>query len=176
MAASVAVLFARRDSCYKGLDLADVWDADRDARGYRGAAPVVAHPPCRAWGKLRHMAKPRHDERELALFAVEAVRRFGGVLEHPAGSLLWDAAALPAPGMRDEFGGFTMPIRQSWFGHPAPKNTWLYVVGVEPRDVPAFPLLLGSPPGRVVSLGRRAREATPVELASWLIDLARRCQ
>lgn len=176
MSGSVAVLFARRDSSYKGIELADVWDIDRDARNYRGAAPVVAHPPCRAWGKLRHMAKPRHDERDLALFAVDAVRRFGGVLEHPAGSLLWPAAMLPAPGARDSFGGFTMPIRQSWFGHRAPKNTWLYVVGVEPRDVPAFPLVLGVPPGRVELLGRREREATPVELAGWLIDLARACQ
>lgn len=176
MSASVAVLFARKDSCYKGFDLADVWDIERDARNYRGAAPVVAHPPCRAWGRLRHLAKPRHDERELAIVAVDAVRRFGGVLEHPAGSTLWPAAALPAPGQRDSFGGFTMPIRQSWFGHPAPKNTWLYVCGCEPSDVPAFPFHLGDAAGRVELLGRASREATPPELASWLLDLAMRCQ
>lgn len=61
----VSVLFARADSVYKDLCF-DVWDADRDARGYAGPWPVIAHPPCRGWGSLRHFAKPRADELELA--------------------------------------------------------------------------------------------------------------
>lgn len=173
---AVAVLFARPDSVYKQIELADVWDIHRDVRNYRGNAPVVAHPPCRAWGRLRHMANPRHDERDLAHFAVSAVRSFGGVLEHPAGSTLWAEAGLALPGTRDAHGGFTMPIRQHWFGHRADKNTWLYVVGCEPRHVPAFPLVLGRAASVVESLGRAAREHTPHELATWLCDLARRCQ
>lgn len=171
---AVAVLFARSNTVYHGFELADVWDIKRDARNYRGAAPVVAHPPCRAWGRLHHLAKPRHDERELALFAVDAVRQWGGVLEHPAGSKLWEAGSLPRPGTRDRFGGFTMPILQSWFGHRAPKNTWLYCCGLEPSEVPAFPLALGFAPGRIELMGRAEREATPPELASWLLDLARK--
>ena len=169
---SVAVLFARSDSVYKRFELADVWDIDRDARGYLGNAPVVAHPPCRAWGRLRHLAKPRQDERDLAIFAVDAVRQWGGVLEHPAGSILWQAARLPAPGRRDQFGGFTLPILQSWFGHPAPKSTWLYICGVEPSEIPIFPFQLGIPPGRVELMGKAAREKTPFELAAWLLNLA----
>ena len=98
---TVAVLFARADSCYKALPGCDVWDAERDARRWPGGCPVVAHPPCRAWGRLRHFAKPRPDEKALALWAVEQVRKFGGVLEHPASSTLWPAAGLPAPGARD---------------------------------------------------------------------------
>lgn len=173
---SVAVLFARKNSCYKGFDLADVFDAERDARNYRGNAPVVAHPPCRAWGRLSHLAKPRDDERELAFFAADSVRAYGGVLEHPAGSKLWSDYRLPLPGQRDSFGGFTMPILQSWFGHPAPKNTWLYVVGCRPSDVPAFPMHLGRASGRVESLSRAAREATPVQMAEWLLNLANGCR
>ena len=85
---TVAVLFARKDSHYKGLPDCDVWDAERDARRWPGGCPVVAHPPCRAWGVLAHLARPEADERALALFALDALRRNGGVLEHPRKSRL----------------------------------------------------------------------------------------
>lgn len=94
---TVAVLFARADSTYKTLPGTDVWDIERDAKLWPGGAPVVAHPPCRAWGRLRQFAKPRKGERQLAIWSVRQVRRFGGVLEHPVGSLLWKKAGLPPP-------------------------------------------------------------------------------
>ena len=96
---TVAVLFARSDSVYKTLPGCDVYDMERDARIYDGPHPVVAHPPCRAWGRLRVFASPRPDERNLARLAVAMVREFGGVLEHPAGSTLWAAQsrALASP-------------------------------------------------------------------------------
>lgn len=168
----VAVLYTRRDSVYKRLG-ADVFDIDRDARSYFGPMPVVAHPPCRAWGRLRTFAKPRPDEKTLALHAVHAVRTWGGVLEHPAQSTLWVAAGLPAPGCRDEFGGLTFVVDQGWFGHRAPKRTWLYVCGAE--QLPEVPFELGEKSGRIASMGRREREATPVDFALWLLDLAARC-
>jgi len=172
---SVAVLFARRDSIYKGFELADVYDEDRDARNYSGDLPVVAHPPCRGWGRLRHLAKVKPGEIELASFAVDCVRRCGGVLEHPAGSKLWEVENLPAPGHMDLFGGFTLPIYQSWFGHPCPKNTWLYICGVLPREIPSFPLVLGLPAGRVELQSGPSRERTPAAFAVWLCDLSVRC-
>lgn len=188
MMQTVAVLFARSDSIYKTLRDCDVWDAERDARQYAGGAPVVAHPPCRAWGRLRHFAKPRPDEKELALFAVERVRQLGGVLEHPAHSTLWDAAGLPRPRARDAFGGWTLPVHQHWWGHRAEKATWLYIVGVEPWQLPAIPLVLGKAEFVVGSSGRRQdgtrstvkrgiskaeREHTPVDMAKWLCQVAR---
>lgn len=132
---TVAVLFARADSNYKALPETDVWDAERDARKWPGGCPVVAHPPCRAWGRLKHMANPRPDEKNLARLAVALVREFGGVLEHPARSELWAAQKLPQPGERDQYGGWTLPISQYWWGHRAEKKTWLYIVGCEPRRI-----------------------------------------
>lgn len=184
---TVAVLFARADSVYKSIPGCDVWDIERDARKWRGGASVVAHPPCRAWGQLRHMANPRPDEKDLALFAVRMVREFGGVLEHPKNSTLWPVAGLPAVGVRDEFGGWTLPIFQSWFGHRAEKATRLYIVGCEPKEIPAFGLRLGEAshvcggshrvlrPSRP-EITKAEREHTPPSLARWLVDLAGRCR
>ena len=178
----VAVLFARRDSVYKSLPGTDVWDIERDARKWPGGCPVVAHPPCRAWGRLRHFAHPRPDEMELAVLAVEAVRKWGGVLEHPAGSKLW-AERLPYPGNFDKFGGWTLPILQQWYGHRAEKGTWLYIVGVTPEGIPEIPLVLGEAShvinsslraGRRPEVSKAEREHTPPALASWLCEVARR--
>src|SRR5690606_245836 len=98
----------------------ECWDAERDARLYSGPHPVVAHPPCGPWGKLRHMYGGGEGGPELARTAVAQVRLWGGVLEHPAGSELWGGAAclnrrsalagavhdLPYPGdPPDAFGG-----------------------------------------------------------------------
>jgi hypothetical protein len=179
---TVAVLFARADSNYKALPDVDVWDAERDARRWPGGCPVVAHPPCRAWGRLRTFAKPRADEMNLARLAVALVREFGGVLEHPAGSTLWKAQRLPLPGERDSYGGWTLAAPQKWWGHKAEKATWFYVVGCEPGDIPPLPFVMGDAPYVVQGRGRRPhipkaeREHTPPALAEWLVELAARCK
>ena len=103
---TVAVLFARADSIYKTIPGCDVYDIERDARKWPGGSPVVAHPPCRAWGRLRQFAKPREDEKQLAVLAVSLVQQFGGVLEHPASSSLFNDLRLPKPGeLHDKHGG-----------------------------------------------------------------------
>jgi hypothetical protein len=62
----------------------DAWGIERDATRYDGQLPIVAHPPCAAWGKLARFASG--GDRHLALIAAEQIRRCGGVLEHPEGS------------------------------------------------------------------------------------------
>lgn len=185
----IAVLFARRDSIYKTLAGCDVWDADRNALKWPGGCPAIAHPPCRAWGNLRHFAKPDPGEKELALWAVDQIRRFGGVLEHPYRSTLWPAAGLPEPGSRDRWNGFTVSLPQWWFGHRADKLTRLYICGCEPAELPAIPFRLGVPdfvvcPSSGIRKGQRGwkpqirtpeRESTPLEFAQWLLQTARLC-
>lgn len=145
---------------------------------------MVAHPPCRAWGRLRHFARPRPDEKDLALWAVDAVRKFGGVLEHPVSSTLWLSAALPAPGGRDHIGGWTLPVHQHWWGHRAEKATLLYIVGCDPHHLPQIPYRMDEPTHVVQSrmrtghrphITKAEREHTPIDLAKWLVDLAMRC-
>jgi len=194
-ASPVAVLFARSDSIYKTIAGCDVWDFERDARSWPGGCPIVAHPPCRSWGSLAHFAKPMPGEKALAPWAVEQIRKYGGVLEHPIKSRLWAAANLPLPGDgKDEFGGWTLPIHQFWFGHKAEKKTFLYIVGCD--EPPPLPVIAGRAT-HVIAAGVRnpdgsrpkkgddlwrpevseaEREHTPAKLARWLVDLARRCR
>ncbi len=187
-----AILFAHTDSVYKTFAHLDVYDYVRDARTYAGALPVIAHPPCRGWGRLRRFASPRPGEKDLALFAVDLVRQNGGVLEHPAHSTLWPAAGLPLPGDTDQWGGYTYPICQYQFGHRALKPTWLYICGLSAQELPPVPFALGTPPCVIGSSGRRLdgtrlkkgdygwrpevsraeREHTPIGLATWLIQVA----
>jgi hypothetical protein len=180
----VSVLFARADSNYKTLDGVDVWDAERDARNWPGGNPVVAHPPCRAWGVLKHMAKPRPGERELALFAIEQVRKWGGALEHPAGSELWAQLQIPELCLfTDSWGGYTVMVDQFDFGHVAHKPTKVYVCGCTPDNLPVMPkrrneIAAKSITGQVPGTRRctqREREYTPARFAQWLVAVARRC-
>lgn len=182
----VAALFVRKDSIYKSMPGVDAWDEERDARKWQGGCPVVAHTPCREWGKLRQFSKAPPHEKALGPWSVAQVRLHGGVIEHPAGSLLWAQCCLPLPGRApDKFGCWTMEIRQCDFGHKAEKLTWLAICGCHPDDLPEMPPR-GEPTGvikpqRGVPRDRRKivtkaeREATPPALAEWLVELARRC-
>lgn len=163
---SVPVLFTRKTSPYLALGC-DCYDERRDARTWPGGRPAIFHPPCRSWGQLAHMAKPRPDERELGIWAMRMVRRFGGVLEHPINSKLWAHSGCLGWGVRDEFGGVLVPLYQSSFGHRAPKATGLYMVLA---DIPAIPEPR-STTTTVERMCRAEREATPFELAIWLRDL-----
>ena len=181
-----AILFARRDSVYKSIEGCDVWDIDRDARGFAGGMPVVAHPPCRAWGRLTHFERPSEGEKELAPWSVAKVRECGGVLEHPASSRLWRVCGLPIGAARDSFGGFTLSVDQHWWGHRANKETWLYVCGLARMDVPQYPIRIDEGTHCIMcdrrgfsrnrwkaTLPKREREETPKAFAEWLVELAR---
>jgi hypothetical protein len=167
----VAALFVRKTNHYAELGV-DCYDAERDALTWPGGSPGIYHPPCRSWGQLSHMAKPRPGERELALWSMAMIRKFGGVLEHPFASRLWKESRCTSFGTRDDFGGVLVPFYQSWFGHRAQKKSCLYVVG----PVPVFPPGEFPVSAYVEDMGRAERERTPPALAAWLVDLAKRCE
>jgi hypothetical protein len=135
-----SALFVRADSAYKDRHQFDCWDAERDATKFKGDMPVVCHPPCRAWGKLKHMAtNVREGEKELALLSIDIVRKNGGIIEHPEGSDLFKKY-LPNPNsLPDEFNGFTILIDQYDFGHVAHKPTKLYFCGLTMQQLPTMP-------------------------------------
>jgi len=183
----ISVLFAARDSIYKTIPGLDVWDEDRDALLWPGGNPGIFHPPCRLFSKwMRHFSKAEPIEKNLARWSVGRVRENGGVLEHPACSLLWNEMHLPKPGSHDRF-GLSIAVRQQWFGHKAEKATWLYICGG--KALPPIPFVLGYPEvkwdpwkgKRKIShpdmqrLSNRQRQSTPIEFAKWLVSVASQC-
>jgi hypothetical protein len=179
---TVACLYIDPRGPYPKMPGTDCWDEKRDAMLYTGPHPVVAHPPCGPWGRA---AKFCRQDPAPALRAVEQVREHGGVLEHPADSLLWRAAGLPSPGTYDIHGGTTIRVCQVEWGHVARKKTWLYLVRVPPRliGVPPYPgrqptHWCRKRPGQKVPEGikmcsKEQRRRTPDLFAEWLVTLAR---
>jgi hypothetical protein len=194
----VAALFVETGGCYFGLPGVDPWDETRDARKYAGPHPVVAHPPCQRWGQIGAASfarwggdhnRPGNDGGCFA-DALAAVRRFGGVIEHPAQSRAFSAHGLRAPdggGWQRCFdGGWVCEVWQSAYGHRANKATWLYLFGTDrPMDLrwarPVGTHQVGRQDGRgkeanKPTLSPAEARATPDAFRDVLLDLARRCR
>lgn len=156
------------------------YDEKRDARTYEGPWPVVAHPPCGPRGSCRNLCTKQ--DASLAIRAIDQIRRFGGVLEHPAGSKLF-GAHLPKPGDGIDFrGGQSYFVRQVAWGHACVKPTWLYVVGV-PFEQVILGIRHGGVPThrvansrgdnrRLLAASAQIRRRTPTAFAEWLVSLA----
>jgi hypothetical protein len=141
----IAALYVETGGCYFSLPGVDPWDEARDARLYAGPHPVVAHPPCQRWGKywagsptvISRTGKRlvKGDDAGCFAAALAAVRRWGGIIEHPADSYAWKHFGLNAPmhvgwTMADWEGGWTCRVEQGAYGHLARKATWLYAAHV----------------------------------------------
>src|SRR6266566_9520079 len=97
---TVAALYVDPTGVYANLPGVEVWDETRDARQYRGPYPVVAHPPCAPWCRLAGFVEARFghkrgDDGGCFAAALDAVRTYGGVLEHPADSRAFHHFGLP---------------------------------------------------------------------------------
>lgn len=187
---TVAALFVQPRGVYSTLPGVDLWDEQRDARKYDGPHPVVAHPPCSRWCQLASLNEKRYghrvgDDGGLFGFALDTVRCFGGVLEHPAETLAWSAHLLPPPHRRGGWqrstcGGWVCHVEQGNYGHRARKATWLYAYGVELPQLRwgrATPTATVSQcrnhgGGDLPRLSKREASATPVEFAHLLISIA----
>ncbi len=201
----VAALYVAKGGCYFGRTDIEPWDQAKDARLYAGPWPVVAHPPCERWGRYWGGApttwprKVKGDDGGCFAAALASVRRWGGILEHPAASAAWAAFRLAAPPHSggwiradwiDGHDGWTCCVEQGAYGHRACKATWLYTHGIEP---PA--LKWGATEGDFVRLdegfhsaeeraravktgacqrlSKNQRAATPIPFRNLLIGVAR---
>lgn len=142
----IAALYVETGGAYWNQPGVDPWDEVRDARLYDGPYPVVAHPPCARWCSLAFVNRAMHgyeigDDGGCFEAALNAVRTYGGVLEHPANSIAWKHYGLPKPvrggwTLSLEDPGWATEVSQVAYGHRARKRTWLYYIGaVEPPAV-----------------------------------------
>jgi hypothetical protein len=201
----IAALYVQPDGCYSDLPGVDLWDEARDARQYAGPWPVVAHPPCQRWGRFwfgSPLVVARTGERlklgdDGGCFAaaLDAVRRWGGVIEHPADSHAWAHFGLPIPDkaggwhgiLTDE--GFSCHVEQGHYGHYSRKATWLYACHTELPELIWGPSEQRLDPATVERIGYkkasrrglafkggggddRERSATPIPFRDLLLSIA----
>lgn len=189
----VAALYVQHDGCYSDWPWIDAWHETRDARNYKGPLPVVAHPPCQRWGTMAAVNYARwggeHNRpgNDGGCFeaALEAVNRWGGVLEHPAKTRAWAAYGLEKPvgkGWSRGGLGWFCEVWQSAYGHRANKATWLYYKGrtAPPElrwDRPTGTHQIGGCDQRgkaanKPTLSKREANATPLAFRDELLRLA----
>lgn len=186
----IAALYVQKGGVYYGLPNVDPWDEERDARKYAGPWPVVAHPPCSSWCQLAYINQKRWgrkvgDDGGCFASALEAVRTWGGVLEHPANSYAWAAHGLadPSGGVwhRTLDGGWVCEVSQAAYGHKARKLTWLYYIG--DREPRRLDWSLPEPVAQVSHCGnhgnsslprlsKKVASATPIAFRDALIAMA----
>jgi hypothetical protein len=189
----VAALFVANPGCYIGLPDVDPWDVTRDARLYAGPHPVVAHPPCQLWVNFAALNFQRWGEEHnrpgndggCFQSALASVRRWGGVLEHPASSKAWGRYGLTRPpgigwtrGLSDHPDEWVCEVWQSAYGHRARKRTWLYYRGSSPPELnwarPRGDMQIGKFDRIKPTLYGPRASATPLAFRDVLLDLARR--
>lgn len=191
----IAALFVQAGGCYFGLPDVDPWDEKRDARLYAGPHPVVAHPPCARWCRLAGLVESRWGIKRGAddgcfASALASVRKWGGVLEHPAYSDAFAAYGIPRPvgpgWQRTIDGGAVAYVEQGRYGHLAKKATWLYAYGVDNLPSLDMGVIADNQSKALVSwcgnhtrsddprprLSKKARSATPPAFRELLISIA----
>lgn len=175
----IPVLFTQVNSNYNLFPGFDTYDINRDAFTYYGRIPLIAHPPCRLFSRLRKFSTAPAAEKKCAFFALSKVRQFGGILEHPRSSTLWKTGNFDLSGTVDSYGGFLRCVNLSWFGFPCEKKTMLYFVGIDPGQLPAFPLSLDAISHRISSsknnslpeISKTSRSTTPLEMIIYFAQV-----
>ena len=194
----IAALYVEKGGCYWNDPNIDPWDIARDARLYDGPYPVIAHPPCERWGRFATGSPMKKecvlgDDGGCFAAALASVRRWGGVLEHPAHSHAFAAHGIPKPPregwLKVGWCEWVCEVEQGHYGHPARKPTWLYVVGPRPPELTWGPSEQRLPArrlaergyesarrcGAVANLSHLQRQRTPKGFKAVLQFIAEQC-
>lgn len=175
----IPVLFTQVNSNYNLFPVFDTYDINRDAFTFSGRLPGVYHPPCRLFSRLRPFSNAPLSEKKCAFFSLSRVRQFGGILEHPRSSTLWQTGNFNLSGQIDDYGGFLRSVNLSWFGFPCEKKTMLYFCGLLPYQLPPFPLSLDAPQysigntklKRLQELPQKQRASTPLLMIEYFAQV-----
>ena len=118
----VTILCAARSTVYRAFPGVAIYTRTADAWTARPTGPVIAHPPCRCWSRMRGLSsltlRARILEMMLAFECLRMVTTHGGVLEQPAFSSFWRHANLPRPGDTSQAPAmWSLAVDQSNWGH-----------------------------------------------------------
>lgn len=169
-------LFCDSRSLYNDHPGFDVFDVNRNAFSCASRLPRVAHPPCRLFSRMRSFSSAPVSELKCAYHALSGIRQFGGILEHPRSSTLWQNGNFDLSGGIDQYGGYLRSVNLSWFGYPAQKKTMLYFVGITPGQLPPFPIsfdaithvVSGSSRSLLPELSKSLRSSTPMLMIEYI--------
>jgi hypothetical protein len=192
---SIAALFVETNGVYFNLPFVEPFDLHKNALTYAGDDPVVAHPPCQLWGKFAKINYARYggshnkpgNDGGCFTHALDCVRKYGGVLEHPAFTYAWSAYSLPVPKgigwIQCSGHEWVCEVWQSAYGHLARKRTWLFYSGENPprplrweRKNGTHQIGFHDQRGKdrnKPTLSKRKAIATPLAFRDALIELAR---
>lgn len=135
----ISALFVETNGIYFNDSRVDPWDIERNAFNYKGPNKVIAHPPCKRWGRYwsggpsSKVKRLKGDDNNAFAHSLWCVRTFGGIIEHPEASHAWEWFGLARPIIGKwiwaDKHGVTTCVAQGNYGHRARKLTWLYMVG-----------------------------------------------
>lgn len=142
----ISALFVEKNGAYFNQYNVDPWDIDRDALNYKGPNKIIAHPPCKRWGRYwsggpsAKIKRLKGDDGNCFAHAIWAARTFGGVIEHPEASHAWQWYGLKKPPksggwIKADNWGSTCCVEQGHYGHRARKATWLYAVNCNLKEL-----------------------------------------
>lgn len=175
MANLVPVLFVHSRSNYKKIPGFDCYDEKRNALNYTGREPVIAHPPCRLWSRLRSFSNAPASEKNFAVWSIELVRKFGGIVEHPYDSQLWKHIDCPGVGKFDKFGGTSFVFDQFDFGYYTRKRTRLYIVGLNSlSELPRSNIRFEPVARKFDNLSPKQRSETTPALCMWFLEIIKK--
>jgi hypothetical protein len=155
----ISVLCIQKNSNYLQLPNLDLWNESRNTYNYTGINPVICHPPCQQWSRLKAFAKDDKLSKELALFCWDKVQVNGGIFEHPLGSSFFKYVNANRKKM--------FVVHQSWWGFPARKPTILYFNNYKPLTTPiCFDAILTT----VDKMAYSSRSKMSVNFCRWLVS------
>lgn len=176
----ITVLYVQSGSFYERFKDLDLWNIERNAILFKGKNVLIAHPPCRGFGRLRSFSNHTGCELLLAYSAISKVRVNGGIVEHPISSTLWQKMKVGSIKTPDRWGGYLIKIHLSDFGFKARKPTGLYIVGCKFSELPVQPIsfdaithsICTSKKSAKKELDSKIRSKTPVALIHWFLEVA----
>jgi len=159
----IAILCVDESSNYYQLSKKynlDIYSASRSMLLFNDSCPVICHPPCAQWSRLKNFAHVNDELKKLAPLCYDIVNSNGGILEHPSGTSLFKTVKADTNKI--------LSVDQHWWNFPARKRTYLYFHKVKPIS---FPLNLNAYPGKVsLNIPTQMRSRGTIEFNEWLIN------